>query len=56
VMTALTKFQHVCMREMRVTESSVRVSLLPGQLGELHNSNPSGAQTWKKSLRNESQL
>jgi hypothetical protein len=38
VMTALNKIQHVCMRVMRVAESSVCLSLLPRQLGNLSNS------------------
>jgi hypothetical protein len=33
VMTALTKIQHFFIRVLRVTENSVSVSLLPGQLG-----------------------
>jgi hypothetical protein len=47
VMTALTKIQHFCIRIMRVTKISVKVSWLPRQLGKSLQLKPSGIRKWK---------
>jgi hypothetical protein len=46
-MVALTKIQHFCMKVLRVTMSSVSVSLLPEWLGTSSQFNSLGIQTWR---------